>query len=171
MPFLKGITAWLAHHIFEPITLPSAVNMYGILADLLVAVHVAYVAYVVFGQLAIWTGWAFGRQFVRNFWFRSTHLLAIGIVAFEEVFEIRCPLSVWEEQLRVLAGQDISGETFMGRLMHSLIFHDFPRWVFSATHLTVFALVLLTIFLCPPRRPFRRKDGTAKSPYPVPQGV
>src|SRR4051812_33627883 len=62
----RGITGPLAHHAFEPVTLTSAVNMYGILADLLVAVHVAYVAYVVVGQLAIWTGWAFGCQFVRN---------------------------------------------------------------------------------------------------------
>ena len=29
---------------------------YGILADALVAIHVAYVSYVVLGQLAIWLG-------------------------------------------------------------------------------------------------------------------
>jgi Protein of Unknown function (DUF2784) len=130
--------------------------MYGFLADLMVAIHVAYVSYVVFGQIAIWIGWACGRQFVRNFWFRATHLLAIAIVAFEEVFDIRCPLSVWEAQLRELAGQDVNGETFLGRLFHSLLFHDFERWAFTATHLAVFGVVALTIVLCRPRWPWGR---------------
>ena len=31
---------------------------YGILADVMVAIHVAYVSYVVLGQLAIWLGLA-----------------------------------------------------------------------------------------------------------------
>jgi hypothetical protein len=135
--------------------------MYGFLADLMVAIHVAYVAYVVFGQLAIWIGWAAGRQFVRNFWFRATHLLAIGIVAFEEAFSIRCPLSIWEEQLRELAGQDVSGETFLGRLFHSLLFHDFEPWVFTATHLAVFGVVVATMIFCRPRWPFARTTQEA----------
>ena len=74
--------------------------MYGFLADLMVAIHIGYVGYVVVGQLLIWLGWAMGRQFVRNFWFRATHLLAIAVVAYEEVMDIRCPLSIWEEHFR-----------------------------------------------------------------------
>jgi hypothetical protein len=130
--------------------------VYGLLADLMVAIHVGYVAYVVLGQLLIWTGWAMGWRWVRNFWFRSTHLLAIAVVAFEQVFEIRCPLTVWEEHFRELAGQPVSGETFLGRLMHSILFHDFEPWVFGAIYFTMLAVVVLTLVLCPPRRPFRK---------------
>jgi ABC-type branched-subunit amino acid transport system permease subunit len=130
--------------------------MYGFLADLMVAIHVSYVAYVVLGQVAIWVGWAFGSRFARNFWFRSTHLLSIAVVAFEQVFDIRCPLTVWEETFREKAGQPISGETFLGRLMHSLLFHDFQPWVFAAIYYTTLAVVALTLILCPPRWPFRR---------------
>lgn len=135
--------------------------MYGFLADLMVAIHVGYVGYVVVGQLAIWAGWALRRQFVRNFWFRATHLLAIGIVAFEEVMDIRCPLSVWEEHFRELAGQPTTGETFLGRLLHSLIFYDFQPWVFTAIYMGTLAVVGLTLVLCPPRRPFRRAAAPA----------
>ena len=131
--------------------------MYGFLADLMVAIHVSYVGYVVVGQLLIWLGWAFGRQWVRNLWFRASHLLAIGIVAYEELMDIRCPLSVWEEHFRELAGQPTSGETFLGRMLHSLIFYDFQPWVFEAIYYTALAVVLLTLLLCPPRRPFRRR--------------
>ena len=130
--------------------------VYGFLADLMVAIHVGYIAYVVLGQILIWAGWALGWKWVRNFWFRATHLLAIAVVVFEQVFEIRCPRTVWEEHFRTLAGQPVSGETFLGRLMHSLIFFDFQPWVFAAIYYTTLAVVALTLVLCPPRRPFRK---------------
>lgn len=137
--------------------------MYGFLADLMVGIHVGYVGYVVLGQLLIWLGWALGKKWVRNFWFRATHLLAIAIVAYEEVMDIRCPLSVWEEHFRELAGQPVSGETFLGRMLHSLIFYDFQPWAFTAIYMGMLAVVALTLILCPPRRPFR-KSANAETP-------
>ena len=65
--------------------------MYGFLADLVVAVHVGYVGYVVVGQLLILIGWMLGWSWVRNFWFRATHVLAMAVVVFEEIQDIRCP--------------------------------------------------------------------------------
>ena len=50
------------------------------LADGLVALHVAYVAFIVLGQLLILAGLVFRWQWVRNFWFRLAHLVAIAIV-------------------------------------------------------------------------------------------
>jgi Protein of Unknown function (DUF2784) len=144
--------------------------MYGFLADLMVAIHVGYVGYVVVGQLLIWLGWALGWKWVRNFWFRATHLLAIGIVAYEELLDIRCPLSVWEEYFREKAGQPVSGETFLGRLMHSLIFYNFEPWVFTTIYLTTLSVVVLTLILCPPRWPFRRAAVKA-SPEGAIRGV
>lgn len=140
--------------------------MYGFLADLMVAIHIGYVGYVVVGQLVIWLGWVMRWRFVRNFWFRATHLLAIGVVAFEELMEIRCPLSVWEEHFRELAGQPVSGETFLGRMMHSLLFHDFQPWVFAAIYYTTLVVVLLTLIFCRPRCPSKPKV-TPKSPEQV----
>ena len=127
--------------------------MYGFLADLVVTLHVGYVSYVVVGQLLILLGWMCGWSWVRNFWFRATHLLAMAVVVFEELADIRCPLSVWEEKLRVLASQPVTGETFMGRLLHSILFYDAPPWVFTVGYLSFGALILLTFIFCMPRRP------------------
>ncbi|HJZ90807.1 MAG TPA: DUF2784 domain-containing protein [Gemmataceae bacterium] len=145
--------------------------MYGFLADLMVAIHVGYVGYVVLGQLVIWAGWAFGRQFVRNFWFRATHLLAIGVVAYEEVMHIRCPLTVWEEHFRELAGQPTTGETFLGRLMHSIIFYDFEPWVFTVIYMSTLAFVVLTLVFCPPRWPFRHRRDESSTPAVSPRAI
>lgn len=131
--------------------------MYGFLADLMVAIHVAYVGYVVLGQAAIWLGWAMGWSWIRNPWFRLTHLATIGFVAFEEAIAMRCPLTVWEEHFRELAGQPITGETFVGRLLHSLIFIQFEEsWPYTVIHVGFAAVVLATFVMCPPR--FRRAN-------------
>jgi Protein of Unknown function (DUF2784) len=135
--------------------------MYGFLADLMVAIHVGYVGYVVVGQLLIWLGWTLGWKWVRNIWFRATHLLAIGVVVYEELMDIRCPLSVWEEYFREKAGQPTTGETFLGRMLHSLIFYNFESWVFTTIYLTTLSVVVLTLVLCPPRWPLRRRPGVA----------
>jgi hypothetical protein len=102
------------------------------------------------GQLLIWLGWPLGWGFVRNRWFRSLHMLAIAIVVFEALFNIDCPLTVWEYQLRVAAGQDVSGATFMGRLLHRLLFYDAPAYVFMIGYCIAGALILATFVLFPP---------------------
>lgn len=125
---------------------------YGIAADVVVGIHVAYVAYVVLGQLAITAAAPFRLQWARNPWFRFSHLLAIGIVAFEEWRGIRCPLTVWEEQLRALAGAVPTGsETFMGRLFHDLLFWDLPPIFFTTVHVAAFALIVQGFIMYPPR--------------------
>jgi hypothetical protein len=130
---------------------------YGTLADLLVAFHAAYVAFVVFGLLVIWIGWARGWQWVRNPWFRVIHLIAIVIVGVEAVFAIECPITVWERQLREAAGQPVSDATFIGRLFHNLLFYENVQpWVFTALHVGCALLVIATFVLAPPR--MRRKS-------------
>jgi hypothetical protein len=123
---------------------------YGLLADVVVAIHVAYVSYVVFGQLAIFAGVVLRWQWIRNIWFRITHLAMMTIVALEAMLNIKCPLTVWECQLRGLAGQPVDGETFMGRLLHNLIFYSAPEWVFTTGYISFALLVLATFLLAPP---------------------
>lgn len=131
--------------------------MYGFLADLIVFVHVLYVAFVIVGQLLIWIGWPLGWKWIRNFWFRIIHLAAIAYVVYEQIMEVRCALSIWEEQCRVLAGQPTTGETFLGRMLHSILFYNAEPWVFGIIYYTTGSLVLLTLLFCRPRWPFGKK--------------
>jgi cytochrome c biogenesis protein CcdA len=130
--------------------------LYRYLADLVVAIHVAYVSFVVFGQLAIWLGLLVGWSWVRNPWFRWIHLVLMTIVGLEAVLGITCPLTDWESALRERAGQQVQGELFVGRLLHNLIFVDLPSSVITAIHITFALLVIGTFVLAPPRRSQRR---------------
>ena len=52
-------------------------NVYRTLADGVVVAHFAYVAFVLFGLVAILIGIALRRPWARNFWFRIIHLAMI----------------------------------------------------------------------------------------------
>jgi hypothetical protein len=126
--------------------------LYRILADLVVAVHVGYVAFVVVGQILIWAGLLLRWRWVRNPVFRWVHLVMMAVVGLEAAFDVTCPLTSWEATLRRWAGQQAAGESFLGRLLHELIFVDLPPAVITALHITFALLVLGTFVLAPPRR-------------------
>lgn len=125
---------------------------YGILADAIVAVHVAYVSFVVLGQLLIWLGLVLRWQWIRNPWFRWTHLVMMLVVGAEAALNIECPLTRWENVLRGWAGQPVNGESFIGRLLHDFIFVSWPPWVVNCLHIAFALIVLATFVLAPPRR-------------------
>ncbi|MBV9125924.1 MAG: DUF2784 domain-containing protein [Planctomycetes bacterium] len=128
---------------------------YDFLANLVVAVHLLYVGFVLFGLVTIYVGLAFGWLWIRNPWFRWLHLLMISIVALEAIFGITCPLTTWEDRLRQLAGEQVEQGAFVGRLLHNLMFFQAPPWVFTVSYITFALLVLGTLWLVPPR-PWRR---------------
>jgi hypothetical protein len=138
---------------------------YAFWADVIVVFHVAYVAFVVLGLLAITVGVLCKWKWARNFWFRTIHLLMIGVVAFEAMAGIQCPLTNWENDLRMAAGQPVEQASFVGQLFHKVLFLQCPDWVFAPLHIAFGVLVLLTFLLAPPRLPawlrFRREPTPA----------
>src|SRR5262245_30714316 len=105
-------------------------NLYGTLADFVVFVHLLYMGYVVFGQILILIGWPLGWKWIRNPWFRGTHLAMILVVAIEGVHQFECPLTTYEKYLRNEAGQNFegtdddeeSGISFTGRMLRQIQF-------------------------------------------------
>lgn len=144
---------------------------YGYAADLVVGIHLAYVAYVLIGQLLITIAAPFKWQWARNPWFRFSHLGMIAFVVFEEIIAMRCPLTVWEEHLRDLAGEAYRGGTFMGRLLHSVLFIDGhePIW-YTTIYVAMFIIVVQGVLMYPPRlwRGKRNEPVAAANPNPTP---
>jgi hypothetical protein len=140
-------------------------NVYQLLADLIVVLHAGYVGFVVLGVPAILFGAWRGYGWARNFWFRAVHLLMIGIVALEALFGILCPLTDWEDQLRELAGQEVQEGTFIGRWAHELIFVDVSPSMLTVCYCLFAAVVIAMFVMIPPRRPGHltrnRKDKQA----------
>lgn len=138
---------------------------YTILADAILAIHLAYVSYVVLGQILIMVGWWRGWKWIRNFWFRASHLAMIVVVALESIGGVTCPLTTWEDNLREMAGQSIEQASFVARLMSSIMFFDCSQQekIFTVVYVAFALMVIATFIFIPPRRR-KAKDDQPSSP-------
>ena len=128
------------------------------IADLIVAIHLGYVICVVSGFFVIMLGGVLHWRFIRNFWFRLTHLGMILIVVFEALFGITCPLTDWEYEIRAAAGQQNASDVpFVTRLIHKVIFYNFPPIVFTVGYCLFGIAVLMSWRLIPPLLPWKQK--------------
>jgi hypothetical protein len=118
------------------------------LADAILALHAAFVLFVVGGLAAVWIGIAARRAFAFDPWFRGLHLAAIAFVAIESVLGYACPLTVWEDALRGKRAD----EGFIARAIHAWLFWDLPPAFFTAAYVGFAALVAATWWRYPPRR-------------------
>lgn len=128
-------------------------TFYSVLADIVVALHLAYVGFIVVGLLLVLLGRLFRWQWVGNPWFRLTHLTMMAIVVVESLLGITCPLTDWEHALRRAAGQSFEGGSFMGRLLHNLIFYEAPPQTFTIIYVLFFTLLVASFILVPIRFP------------------
>ena len=126
---------------------------YRVLADVIVAVHFAYVAFVIVGLVLTLVGAALHWRWVRNFWFRAIHLAMIGVVVAEAWCGVVCPLTTWENDLRQLAGQAVYRGGFIANVLHEALFFDAEPWVFTICYSLFGLAVLGTFYLAAPRLP------------------
>jgi hypothetical protein len=127
--------------------------LYRIAADATVVLHAGYATFVVVGLLAILVGIVRRWNWVRNFMFRSIHLLAILIVVAEEMYDITCPLTTWEKYFRSRAGETLYQGNFIANWVHNLLFIEAEPWAFTLCYSVFGVVVLLTFCLAPPRWP------------------
>ena len=119
-------------------------------ADGLLVIHALFIAFVVFGLLLVIAGVFRKWRWTRNPWFRLVHVGAIGFVVLQSWLGMLCPLTIWENKLRQLAGQSGYAGSFVQHWLHKLIFYQAEAWVFTFSYTVFGALVALAWFLAPP---------------------
>jgi hypothetical protein len=120
----------------------NSAGMYRALADGVLVMHVAFVAFVIVGLLVILVGGFRGWQWVRNPWFRAAHLAAIGLVVMQAWFSVICPLTTLEMSLRERAGDETYDGTFIAHWLQRLLYYQAPPWVFVLGY-TLFGLAVI----------------------------
>ena len=125
--------------------------IWGVFADLILIIHTFYILFTVGGELLILVGRVFSWRWIRNRLFRIIHLVCVLFVAFEAVIGIMCPLTVWEHEFRIKAGQHVNKElSFVARIIQNLIFYDFPLYFFIILYVLFAGIVIFTwIFIRP----------------------
>ena len=132
---------------------------YTILADAVVIIHAAYVAFVVFGLIAILIGAAMNWRWTRSLAFRITHLAAIALVCLESIVGVMCPLTSLEDSIRARGGAAQYQGDFVAYWAHRMIFYNFPPWIFTIAYISFAILVAITFIAIPPRWPARTRHS------------
>lgn len=125
-------------------------RLYLLVANGVLALHVAVVFFVVGGLLLVLAGNLRRWHWVNALWFRLAHLAAIGFVVMQAWLGQVCPLTTLEMWLRARAGASIYGGGFIAHWMQRLLYHDAPAWVFVGAYSVFGLLVLASWFYFPP---------------------
>lgn len=131
---------------------------YLYLADVILVLHVLFVAFVVCSLLLIYLGKACGWSWIYNPWFRLLHLLAIIIVAVQSWFGVICPLTSFEMTLRSQGGGGVYSGSFIAHLLESILYYRAPAWVFTVCY-TLFGLIVAASWVWIRPRPFTRPSS------------
>src|SRR2546422_6800149 len=136
----------------------STEQFYSLLADFVLLVHFAFVAFVVLGFVLIWAGHFCRWPFVRDLRFRIGHLAAIGFVLAESLAGFICPLTTWEDRLRTRAGAGPGySRSFMQHWFGRILFHDWSEQTFTVIYAAFFLFVALTFWVVRPQRREKRQ--------------
>lgn len=131
---------------------------YQLLADLVLSLHVAIVAFVVGGLVIIVAGNLRRWHWVNALWFRATHLACIAVVVAEAWLGVVCPLTTLEMWLRTQARTSTYSGSFIEHWLQRILYYDAPGWVFTLVY-TLFGLaVAATWWFFPPGLKRRNRD-------------
>ena len=126
------------------------------LADAILALHLAIVAFNVVMPPAILAGAWRDWHWVRHRGLRLLHLGGMAVVALQAALGDLCFLTVWEAELRRGAGEQGSGGGFVETLLAETLYVDVPLAVLIPVYLGWAALSLTLWWLVPPKRRGRR---------------
>jgi len=130
----------------------DALTLWRWLADAVLVLHFAVVAFVVGGALVVWLGGPRGWAWVRAPLWRWAHLGAIAVVVLQSWLGAHCPLTLLEVWLRGQARGAGYEKSFIEYWVQRLLYYEAPAWVFVGVY-SVFGLLVLWLgWRYPPRR-------------------
>jgi hypothetical protein len=125
---------------------------YTLMADILLLTHSICVMGIVFPIPVILIGRLLQWKVVTHFWFRTVHLVLVSILFLETVFDKPCPLTVWEQQLRLKSGTGTFDKPFMEYWVTRLLPIQPAAWVYTSLYIALGIFIFTLYFWIPPRR-------------------
>lgn len=135
--------------------------MPSLLADILVAAHLAIVVFVVGTPFLVFLGWPLKWRWIRNPLLRFGHLAIMAYIVQNAIRGELCFLTHWESALRGQAGETVEEASFVGRMLHSILFVQVDQDLLHQIYVGFGAFVLALTFLVRPKRaklPADRED-------------
>ena len=124
----------------------------AVLAQAILATHLAVIAFNLLGLIAIPLGVALRWRWVRVRWWRALHLASWAVVALQALLGRACFLTIWQDELTGASAQP----PLIQRWVERAVYWPLPIWVFGAIYLALFGLAIGFWWSVPPMKPIER---------------
>ncbi|EQD76007.1 hypothetical protein B1B_01979, partial [mine drainage metagenome] len=116
--------------------------------------HLGIIVFNIGGLIVIPWGGVRGWSWVRNFWLRLAHLVALSVVAIQALLGRACFLTIWQAELSTRAEARGHTPPLIAHWINQLIFWPIPLWVFTLLYIVVWVYTVALWWRFPPRAPF-----------------
>lgn len=130
----------------------SMQHLYQNLADLVLLLHALFVVFVIAALILTIIGGYRRWLWIRNWWFRVTHIIGIAIVVALSWVDVLCPLTSLEMWLRGRSGGMQYDGSFIQYWLERFLYYNASEWVFVAVYTVFGLLVIITWIRFPPQK-------------------
>lgn len=132
--------------------MPLSPALAAVLADIVLTLHVGIAVFVIGMTLLVPVGGVRGWRWVRASRLRWLHVGLVVVIAVQAWLGRLCPLTIWEQRLRMRAGQPAYEGSFVSYWLSKVLFFEAPWWSFVAAYSLLVLVVAAAWIRWPPER-------------------
>ena len=123
-----------------------------ILSEIVLLLHFSIFLFMILSFILIPYGYFKKWEWVKNIYFRSIHLILMGIILIETILGFMCPLTILENFLRA----DKKIDNIFSKIIHQIMYWDLTNYQFIILYLLSLSYI---IFLWLYFRPNQKKSS------------
>ena len=117
-----------------------------ILSEIVLLLHFSIFLFMILSFILIPYGYYKNWEWVKNIYFRSIHLILMGIILIETILGFMCPLTILENFLR--ANKKI--DNIFSKIIHQIMYWDFTNYQFIILYLLSLSYIIFLWFFFRP---------------------
>ena len=115
-------------------------------SEIILLLHLLIFLFITLSFILIPIGYFQKWEWVKNKYYRSIHLILMGIISIETILGFMCPLTILENYFR----DDIKVDNKLTEIAHQILYWDLPNYQFIILYILSFSyLIFLWIFFKP----------------------
>ena len=120
--------------------------MNGLFSEIILLFHFCIFLFMILSFFLIPLGYYQKWEWVKNKYYRSIHLILMGIISIETILGFMCPLTILENYFR----DDIKVDNKLTEIAHQILYWDLPNYQFIILYILSFSYLIFLWFFFKP---------------------
>ena len=115
-------------------------------SEIILLLHLLIFLFITLSFILIPIGYFQKWKWVKNKYYRSIHLILMGIISIETILGFMCPLTILENYFR----DDIKVDNKLTEIAHQILYWDLPNYQFIILYILSFSYLIFLWFFFKP---------------------